>query len=241
MQRLFGITAALVLALTARPLLAQQHADSMAYFPWTGVALSVRGGPFRSSANSDAHRVLERALTPGLEALEPLLVGVSLHVPLTARWGVHAGVDGGRRTTRSESRVRPPEVADPVRQQTQFSLASFVHAGLDVVAWRWHDRTSLVLTGGVGRAAYTLQQTGRFVDVDRLVVFDDVLASRGRGTVGYLGAAADVAVTRAVSVRMDVRRQYGSATMSGDFAGFKRFDLGGARVSGGLVLRPFAR
>ncbi len=254
MRRIISAFSALALITSPlQPLLAQQQAshhtshhataagDSVKGYDWTRVTLSLRGGTFHSTGNSEAHRVVDRALTSGQAALEPFITGGSLHLPITSRWGVHVGVDGGRRTTRSESRVRPAGETSTVQQRTRFALASFVHAGMDMTAWRWRQGASLALTVGAGRAAYTLQQDGRFVDVDRLVVFEDELRSRGHGTVGYVGAAMDMPIAHWVAVRVDVRQQAGTAGMSGDFAGFDRLDLGGTRVSAGLALRPFAR
>lgn len=239
----FGALALLVAV--AQPLHAQQHAmadrDSTRGFAWERVMLSVHGGSFHSTGNSDVHRVVDRALTPGQAALEPFVTGGSLHVPLRARLALHVGVDGGSRTTHSESRVRPVGENAPVQQRTRFTLSSFVHAGVDVTAWQGREGMSLVFSAGAGRAAYTLQQDGAFVDVDRLEVFEDDLASSGRGTVGYVGAALDVPVAHWASLRADVRRQRGSAGMSGDFVGFDRFDLGGTRFSAGFGLRPFGR
>ncbi len=242
----FCICSALTLLISVAPSLqAQPHAtrtgDSHEGFEWARVSLTVRSGTFHSTGNSDAHRLLERALTSGRTAFEPLVTGASLHLPISSRWGVHAGVDGGHRTTSSESRVRPAGEIVPVQQRTQFALSSYVHAGLDVTAWKWSNRASLVLTAGVGRAAYRLRQHGAFMDLDRLVVFDNEFHSAGRGTVGYGGAALDVPLSHWASLQADVRRQGGSAGMSGDFAGFDRLDLGGTRISAGLALRPFAR
>jgi hypothetical protein len=191
------------------------------------LAVSLEAGEFRPRGGSEAYALFDRALAPGAKALRPTLVGGALHVRVTPRWRLALGGERGSTTAASVGRTRPASAGGEVRQHTSLDLTSVWRAAAE-------DRARLVLGAGAGSAHYRLRQWGEFVDEARQVTYPDELRSAGRGAFGYASAAAEVSVRRWLTLSAQARRHAGSASMSGDFAGFDRLDLGGIRLGVGL-------
>jgi hypothetical protein len=207
---------------------------------WTDrLAVSVQAATLAPSGRSDLYVLLDRALDGA--RLRPTLVDGALHARIAADVGVVLGIETGRSTVASTSRVRAAASTSDARQQTSLEFSTMARAGVDWQAWRWRvasrDRLRVSLGGGGGVARYRVHQWGDFVDASRSVVFSDDFRSVGRGAFGYVNATIDVPVRSWLAVQGDARRQFGSARMSGDFASFNRLDLGGTRFGAGLALR----
>jgi hypothetical protein len=202
------------------------------------VSVSARIGELRPAGHSQLFDLLDAALTPGANALRPRLAGGALHVAVTSRLGIVLGADAGERTVASTSRVQATGAASDARQQTTLTLRALPYAGAEWQALRWRG-AAVTLGAGGGVASYALQQQGDFVDAQRRVGFQNAFRSEGCGAFGYGSAGVLVPLRRWVALQGDVRRQVGSAPMSGDFAGFDRLDVGGTTWSAGLRVRPW--
>lgn len=240
-----AVTAAICLAAVA-PSLQSQSAprDSSS---WSRVSVVVRYGVLTPSGNSEVYSLIDRALDPGSATLNPRLTGFDLSVSLSPRWSVRLGTESGERTMGSVSRVSPATTSSAVTQQTALQLTSVQSVGAEWRAARWTrsggtklDIARLMLGAGVGTARYRLHQWGAFVDAERLVAYRDDFYSSGRGTFQYVSVGLDVPIQRWVALQGTVRRQFGSAPMSDDYASFDRIDLGGTNVSVGVRFSPAA-
>jgi hypothetical protein len=209
------------------------------------VSVSARYGVFRPSGGSEVFALIDRALAPGSNGLRPQLLGGELQVGVTRRWRVLLGAEAGERTIGSLSRVLPVPSSGDVRQQTTLEITSLQYVGAEWQALRWRgasrsapDRLRLLVGAGAGTARYRLRQWGEFVDADRRIVYADDFRSAGHGGFGYAGAALEVPLRRWLALQADVRRQFGSAPMTADYASFDRLDLGGTRAGVGVTVRP---
>ena len=235
----------------AAPLRAQQAPRDSAATPagqsWLDrLSVAAQYGVLRPAGGSELYALVDRALTPGADALRPTLVGGELHVRVRGPWSLVLGAEAGSSTVGSASRVRPAGTADAApRQQTTLDLTSVQTLGANWRAFRWRggsagapDRLRLVLGAGGGVARYRLRQWGTFVDAERALAFENDFRSTGRGGFGHASASAEVPLRRWVALQGAVRRQAGSAPMSADYAGFDRLDLGGTRLGVGVLLHP---
>ncbi len=214
---------------------------------WTSrVAVGAFTGQFRFSGNSEAFRLFDQALSEGTSSLAPRLTGGSLQVRVWRQASVVVEAAGGQRTVQSYSLAQPAASSAIVPQQTRLELQGVQSLGVQWQAWQWRrgSRREPLLTlhagAGIGSAQYTLRQWGDFVDASRLVRFTDDLRSNGRGNFTYLSGAAAIPLTRWAGVRFDVRQQYGSAAMNGDFSSFDDLDLSGVRFGAGITLNASA-
>jgi hypothetical protein len=226
--------------LVAAPLQAQQTPRE----GWLDrVSVAAQYGVLRPAGGSELYTLMDRALAPGAGALRPKLVGGELRVRVLGPVGLVLGAEAGGSTVASTSRVEPVLQSAEVRQQTALDLTSVQYGGANWQALRWRGRTPdaadrgrLVLGAGGGIARYRLRQWGTFVDAERALAFDGEFRSGGRGRFGYVSAGVEVPVRRWVTLQAEVRRQAGSAPMSADYASFDHLDIGGTRLSAGVVL-----
>jgi hypothetical protein len=228
--------------LVAMPLQAQQTPRE----GWLDrVSVAAQYGVLRPAGGSELYTLIDRALAPGARALRPKLAGGELRVRVLGPVGLVLGAEAGGSTVASTSRVEPFLTSAEVRQQTTLDLTSVQYVGANWQALRWRGRTPdaadrgrLVLGAGGGIARYRLRQWGTFVDAERALPFASDFRSAGRGRFGYASAGVEVPVQRRVTLQAELRRQAGSAPMTEDYARFDRLDIGGTRLSAGVVLHP---
>jgi len=230
------LVAAAALVALAAPARAQRVPNDSGAAWLDRVALTLRYGALVPAGHSELFSLMDRALDPGSRALQPRLAGGELHVRAAGAFGVVLGAASGGGTVASVSRAQPLSGGAGTSQQTRLDLTTVGYVGAELTALRWHG-ARLAFDAGGGVAHYTLRQWGDFVDADRQVGFAQDFRSAGSGAFGYAGAGVEVPVRRWVALRGDVRRQVGSAPMSGDFAAFDRLDLGGTTFGAGLTLR----
>ena len=232
--------------LLAGPLAAPLQAQETSRTPWLDrVSVVGQYGVLRPAGGSELYTLMDRALAPGVTALRPRLVGGELRVRMLGQLGLTFGAEAGGSTVGSTSRAAPALESAQALQQTALDLTSVQYVGANWQALRWRgrapgsaDRLRLVLGAGGGVARYRLRQWGRFVDAERALAFDDDFRSTGRGGFGYASAGAEVPLQRWVGLQAELRQQAGSAPMSEDYASFDRLDLGGTRLSVGVLLHP---
>ena len=238
--------------LAAAPVQAQQAPRDSAAATAAGrwwldrLSIAAQYGVLRPAGGSELYALVDRALTPGADALRPKLVGGELHVRVRGPWSIVLGAEAGSGTVGSASRVQPAAAAgESPQQRTTLDLTAVQTLGASWQALRWRggatgasDRLRLVLGAGGGVARYRLRQWGTFVDVERALAFENDLRSSGRGGLGYASASVEVPLRRWVALQGALRRQAGSAPMSADYASFDRLDLGGTRFSVGVLLHP---
>lgn len=198
------------------------------------ITLVARYGALRPTAHSELYDLLDRALTPGSSALRPQVVGGELRVRVAKGFAAVVGAESGSDRVSSSSQTRPTSGGD-VRQETALTLTGVPYAGVQWTARRW-DRLSLHVGAGGGLARYRVHQWGDFVDASRGVAYADDYTSSGRGAIGYANIGAAVPVRSWLAIEADVRRQFGTAPMRGDYATFDRLDLGGTRIALGAAL-----
>jgi hypothetical protein len=218
------------------------HASGSAWLE--RLSISTTYGELQPAGRSELFRLMDRAAIPGSSALRPKLIGGELHVRVMKQWSLLVGLEAGGSTVASVSRIQPMSGQTEVRQQTSLELTSVQSLGAEWQAVRWRragrdawDHLRVVLGAGGGVAHYRLRQWGDFVDVERRVAFQQDFSSAGSGGLGYVSAGVEVPLRGWVALQGEVRRQAGSAPMSSDFASFDRLDLGGTRVSVGVVLQ----
>ena len=172
-----------------------------------------------------------------------------MHLALDGRWSLVTRFDAGSRTIGTTSRAAPTTPAQSLAQRTTLDLTSMFSAGAQVVAWRWRgaahadaltrsDRARLVVGVGGGRVQYRLHQRGTFVDADRLIAYTDEYRSASRDFVAYATAGVEVPLGLGVAIDGQLRRQWGSAEMNGDYDSFDRIDLGGTTLIAGIRFTP---
>lgn len=235
-------------AVVATPLVAQEKTGGATSLSRLSASVSV--GQFSLSGGSQAFELFDAALSSGTSALSPRVTGGSLRWRAWNRLHIVASAEMGKRTMNSTSLAQGTNATGASAQETSFELTGMQTVGAQWQAWTWRakgeaatsaraERLKLFAGAGLGRATYALRQTGSFVDAARRVAFNDDLQSKGSGSISYLNAAAEVPVTRWAAVQFDVRRQFGSAGMNGDFSTFDNLDLSGTRYGFGLVISPW--
>jgi hypothetical protein len=224
-------TAALGVLLFAAPISAQ---ESAAWSALERLSITARLGQFHLAGASEFFDLIDRDLAPGASALDHSLAGGELRLRLTSRWSLVLGADAGSRTVTSASATRPT-----LQQQTALETNSMPLVGAEYVAYdrRWFR---VVAGAGFGMVNYRLRQSGEFLDVDRDVPFAGEFRSRGHGTAGYASLALVVPVRSGVALQAEYRRQVASAPMSADYSEFDRIDLGGSKLSAGVLIAPAA-
>ncbi|MBY0491723.1 MAG: hypothetical protein K2R93_17930 [Gemmatimonadaceae bacterium] len=209
---------------------------------WDRLSVTVRQSVFVPAGGGEAWSLFSREFTPGPSSLYVGVAGGELRWRVRGNLALIGGAESGGRTISTEARNAPAGTANPIRQYTTLGLRSMQYAGVTwmplALPWRGAAPVRLGVTAGGGRASYRLHQWGEFVDRARQLTFADDLVSGGRGTFGYLALQAELPLWRGVALAGDVRRQFGSAPMSVDFAGFDRLDLGGTRAGIGLTITP---
>lgn len=241
-------SAALVVGgvITAAPLAAQQQKSEEGSL-LSRLAVTAHMGQFNPRGNSEAFQLFDAALSEGTSALTPRVTGGTLRVRVWKQLHVVGSAETGDRTVNSFSLAQGASASARSAQQTRLELNGVQTLGLQLQAWSWKtgpdnaptERLRLLAGAGAGRATYALRQWGSFVDATRLVAFNDDLQSKGSGTISYVTAAAEVPLTRWAAIQLDVRQQFGSAGMNGDFRTFDNLDLSGTRFSLGLTLSPW--
>lgn len=207
---------------------------------WSRLSFTLRQSVLASSGGGEAFSLFQRDLTPGPDAMHIGIGGGEVRWRMARDLHVVGGAESGARTVGSESRYAPSTT--PARQSTSLDLSSLQYAGVSWTPLHWRakgtERARLGLAAGGGHGSYRLHQWGQFADANRQLTFTDDFVSSGHGTFGYGALQLEVPVWRGVALSGDVRRQFGSAPMSADFAQFDRIDLGGTRAGVGLTITP---
>ena len=228
--------------------LAAQSAAVEGRAPWRErVSLEVGSGILNPTAHSQLYTLLDRALAPGGRTLQPRLLYGIVHYAVTPQVAIVLRADAGSHTTRSVSVAQPTTPAPDLRQQTTLRIRAQSTLGAQFVAWRWHgrdsssgsDRVRLTFGAGIGAVSYGLNQHGTFVDATRLIAYRADYRSSGIGPMTYAASTLEVPVRRGVALSGILRRQWGSARMSQDYATFDRLDFGGTTGTIGLVMKPW--
>ncbi|HYW49407.1 MAG TPA: hypothetical protein VE861_02310, partial [Gemmatimonadaceae bacterium] len=191
--------------------------------------------------------LLDQALTPDASVLHPRLLSASVLYALTDDVSLVLRADAGGRSSRTTSIAQPSTPAADLSQRTTLRIRLQSTLGAQFTALRWHGRTStpmhdhlrLQFGGGGGVVSYQLDQRGTFVDAARSLAYGAAYRSVGTGGVAYATSSLEIPVQRLATISASLRRQWGSARMTQDYATFDRLDFGGTTASVGLVLHPF--
>lgn len=212
------------------------------------LGFTVGGGVFSPTGNSQLYWLLNRALTPGSDILQPRLLSGSIQYGVSPTVAVVLRADVGSHSSRTHSIAAPSTPAADLSQRTTLRIRMQSTLGAQFAPWQWRgptaahdDRLRLNVGAGGGLASYQLDQRGTFVDADRALSYGASYRSLGTGLVSYAMASVDIPIVRVAAVSVSLRKQWGSARMTRDYSSFDRLDLGGTTASLGMMLRPFRK
>lgn len=242
-----GATLVLVLAaLLALPgaVLGQRTPDFL--FGAPQFTIGVRAGYTRPHETGDPYDFVRRELTLNRGDFAAATVGVELALRLSEHMDVALGVERSKGSQRSEFRDWVDTNDNPIEQTTNLvrvplSLSTRLYLlprGRRISEFAWVPyRWSPYVGAGAGVMWYTFEQNGDFVNAETLNIFSDRISSSGRAPLYHVQAGADVSLGRYFVGRAELRYDWASAPLEGDWDGFDPIDLGGFRVAVGVTAR----
>lgn len=248
LARIFGATA--LPALLAAPALQAQHPAQTPAVSWQSrLSAGISGGALSPTAHSQLFTLLDKALAPGRNMLQPRLISGTVLYATTPNVSLVWRSDVGGHTAQSVSIAQPMTPTTDLSQSTTLRIRLQSTLGAQFTAWRWAapassrrgDRLRLTLGAGLGVVSYQLDQRGTFVDAPRRIAYGASYRSSGVGPLTYAASSIDIPVQQQLSISAVIRQQWGSARMSTDYAAFDRLDLGGTTASVGMIFAPSRR
>jgi outer membrane protein W len=150
-------------------------------------------------------------------------------------------------TARSEFREWEDQDGLPITQRTTFSQVPLTAMarmyltprGQQIGRFAWvPTRFAAYVGGGGGAIYYKFTQNGSFVDFVDLSIFDATLESYGWAPVAIVNAGADYTLNARATLNADIRYQFASATMNGNFLDIEDdIDLNGLQLTVGVHFR----
>ena len=242
-------TVAISALLLVQPLTAQDSETVPAAHWRERTSLGVSAGVLRPTGNSQLYTLLDRALTPGGQLLQPRLASGTVYFAVTPTVSLAWRSALGGYTAATGSIAQPSVPTAGISQRTTLRLRVQSTLGAQFTAWRWAaparsrvtDRLRLTLGAGAGVVSYRLSQRGTFVDATNSVAYGAAYRSSGIGPLTYAASELEMPLTRSVAVQASLRRQWGSARMSEDYSTFDRLDFGGTTAMLGVLIAPWRR
>lgn len=212
------------------------------------VTLGVRGGfNIRSAARDSIGFWLTDTLTMRKSGFNAFSIAGDIGVAVAGP--LEMVVSGGYATTSSPSEYRNWVDANdqPITQTTTLETVPLTLAarwyltsrGRQIGSFVWVPARVMPYVGvGGGAMRYSLRQSGSFVDVADLSIWNDTFRSSGWTPIGMILAGADYSLGTRVVVNADARYVRAKASLSQDFAKLADgIDLSGVQVSLGLHVR----
>lgn len=233
-------------ALLALPgaLLGQRTPDFLFGAPL--LTIGVRAGYTQPHETGDPYDFVRRELTLDRGDFAAPMVGVELALRATEHLDLAFGAERSGASQRSEFRNWVDTNDNPIKQTTNLirvpvSLSARLYLlprgrRISNFAWVPHHWSPYV-GAGAGYMWYTFEQNGDFVDFDTLDIFSDRISSTGRAALYHVQAGTDINLARYFVGRLELRYDWASTPMEGDFGDFNAIDLGGLRVAVGVSAR----
>jgi opacity protein-like surface antigen len=212
--------------------------------PW--VTLGLRGGWAFNRSDSEIHDFLNETLTLNDADFDGPAFALDVAVRATSWLDVVVGFEVTGRKSKSEFRNFVEASGASIEQKTTLTQVPLtaslklypIGRGRQVGEYAW-VRSTLVpyLGGGIGATYYKLKQKGDFVDFVDLTIFEAKLESDGWAFAQHAFAGLDLKLTRNFGLVLEGRYYWADADLSGNFVGFGKIDLDGARVMAGFSWR----
>lgn len=247
---LFALALALVtVASLLRPqaVAAQGEADFL--FDRPDASLAIYGGWFVPSAGSDIFDTTTETLTVESRDFQSPLIRGELAFRATERLDVSLSAGYTRSETTGEYQEYVGVDDLPILQTTTLSTvpltvnvkAYLLDRGRSISRFAWIPAAwSPWIGAGVGVVRYRWLQEGEFVDEQSdgefFDIFLDRLEAEGTEPLFHVATGAEVTLTPRLVLAGDVRYQWASGEMGGDYGDFE-IDLGGFQASAGLSVR----
>lgn len=206
-------------------------------------SLGVRGGVFLARSNSDVYDFFTELLTIEKGDFDAPAFGVDVAVAVHRRIDVLVSLDFSRTQTTSEYREFVEDNDLPIVQATKLTVLPLTASaklylgprGREVSRYAFVPARLRPYAGaGGGLVWYRLEQSGDFVDIVDLSIFNAVLRSSAWGLAGQAFGGVEVGLTPRIFLSFEVRYLWADADLSGDFVGFTPIDLSGLRATGGV-------
>ncbi|HVR97431.1 MAG TPA: hypothetical protein VMW27_12505 [Thermoanaerobaculia bacterium] len=212
----------------AAPAWAQQQG----YYERDG-AFRLRMGLFTPDGESEYWTGKELEFTGEAADLENIVVGTDYLLTLSPWTGVlFSGSFFEGDTTQSYIGFED-NFGDRIRHDTTLDLGTFTAAFVFQLAGEEVPIRPYLGFGG-GLYVWRLEESGDFIDLDTLEIFDATLESDG-AVLGYFGVAGvEVPLGRSFSLLAEGRWHQAEDELSGDFEDFGTIDLSGLEITAGL-------
>ena len=234
--------------LAASPLAAQSELARGYLFREPPVTISLRGGLANAIAGGDLWAFTFDELTLGRRDFTTLEQGGDIAFRLSPRLDLVVAYDVNDVSRPSEMRDWLDGDGFPIRQTTRlirrpFGASIRYHLrprGHSIGSYAWvPNRVGPGVGRGAGRMAYSLDQSGEFVDTETLEIFEDRYRAAGRTAYAQASAGTALTLLPSLALTFEARYLFASADGNPSFAGFEKLDLSGLSTSLGLSLRVY--
>jgi hypothetical protein len=99
------------------------------------------------------------------------------------------------------------------------------------------SRAAVYVGAGGGAQHYQFKQSGDFIDMETMDVFNDQYVSKGWAPLGQALAGVDYTLTPRFALTAEGKYVWSSAQLSRDFSNFQRLDLSGFTTTAGITVR----
>jgi len=205
--------------------------------------IGIRTGWLFARTDSDLFDFVRDQLTIGRNDFNAPALAVDVGAVVSSRVDLVFGFGYSRATIDSEYRRLVDNNRLPITQRTrlqQFNLTasarvSVVPRGREVGRLAWIPRpVSPYVGAGAGALRYQFEQSGDFVDVVDLSVFDASLRSSRWTPSAHVFAGADVRLRGKLYLEAEARYLWAKGAAGQDFVGFDPIDLSGVNVTAGV-------
>ncbi len=211
------------------------------------MSLGFRGGWAFNRSKGEIYDFLTDQLTLSNSDFDAPAFTVDFSWRLTSWLDVVFGVEYTGRKQKSEDRHFTEENGSPITQKTRLTQVPLtlslkiypIGRGKQVGQYAWIRKTVVpYIGGGIGGTWYELKQKGDFVDLNPApgtcpvaqCIFSDVFTSDGWAFSQHAFGGVDIKLTRSLGLILEGRYYWADADLQGDYVGFNRIDLDGARV-----------
>lgn len=223
------LTAAALVTLASALPAAAQHRDAN--------ELRLRAGVFEPEGDSDYWIDNVDQFIEEVSDYEATAFGVDFRLGLGGRLGLLFSVDGYEGDNTRAYRDFVDERGNDIFNTATVEITSAT-AGLMVYLAPTHSPVQPYVGAGGGIYAYTLDESGEFIDFsDDDAIFEDAFETDGTTFGYYLLAGLDVPIGNQWSLFAEGRWHYAEDELEGDFEGFGDLDLSGRSLMAGVAIK----
>jgi opacity protein-like surface antigen len=212
------------------------------------MSLGFRGGWRFNRSKGEIYDFLTDELTLSNSDFDAPAFAFDFSLRLVSWMDVVFGFEFSGRHEKSEDRgFNEEEDGSAINQKTRLTQVPLtlslkfypIGRGEQVGQYAWIRKTVVpYFGGGIGGTWYELKQKGDFVDKDpapgtcpaAACIFSDVFISDGWAFSQHAFGGVDIKLTRSFGLILEGRYYWADANLEGDYVGFNRIDLDGARV-----------